>query len=439
MNIREIKKLKWQGKNELIKIAENLYVEITKTKKVYKVILKKESKQIKATIDNIDNITLTQAKKIVQNLKVKIADKSFTEAREIIRKELAKKQSKKDKEIIQAKTKEAERYLLKNIIVEYYNTEDKKDKGRIKNYIIPALGDIDVRTMQHTDIINKLLKNIRNLNKNNKKAQTTKNKAETAKELMRLLRNFYKFLFLHYNITNNPASFIDSKVVEKIVGKNVTTHYRAITNLKDLQDLYKKIKSLKTFEETKQYNNVSIYVKALMQFLMLNALRIGTAKKLRWEMIDFKNKVINIPAEITKTKINFRLPLTSRSIKILETLKQYNKKQKGLIFKNRNNKEITEATINKHLKRLSNNKTTSHGFRSSFSTILKERGENYLYIETQLMHTTENKVGQAYTRTDYLQQRRELLERWGNLIDPKNQKNKIKFSNKFFKNESEIY
>ncbi len=61
-----------------------------------------------------------------------------------------------------------------------------------------------------------------------------------------------------------------------------------------------------------------------------------------------------------------------------------------------------------------------HGIRSAFATILKEQGENPLYIEEQLMHIVENKVGQAYTRTDYLEQRREFLEKWGELINPKN-------------------
>lgn len=172
---------------------------------------------------------------------------------------------------------------------------------------------------------------------------------------------------------------------------------------------------------------------------MLNALRIGTAKKLTWEMVDWDKKVINIPASITKTKIDFRLPLTSKSLEILENLKKYSKVQKGLIFKSQVNKEISTAAVNKHLKKLSNNKTTSHGFRSSFSTILKEKGENYLYIETQLMHVVENKVGQAYTRTDYLEQRRELLERWRELIDPKEEKNRIKSVSKIFEDTDVLY
>ena len=423
MTIREIRKIKYNGKKDFIKVGENLYVEVTKNKKVFKVLFKKEGKQIKGTIGDVNDVTLTEAKQKVLSLRGKIQDKNFSEAREIIRAELAKRLSKKDKEIIQAKVKKSEKYLLKNIIQEYLITEDKKDQGRIKNYIIPALGDFDVRNMTHTDIINNLIKNIRNLNKDNKKANTTKNKVETAKELMRLLRNLYKFLFLHHNITNNPASFIDKSVITQIIGENQAEHFKAIINLEELQNLYKKITELETYEETNNYRNIRLSTKSLMQFLMLTALRIGTARHLTWDMINLDERVINIPREITKTKINFRLPLTDEVVNILEKIRQYDKKQKGFIFKSKNGTPITESSVNKHLKRLSGGKTTSHGFRSSFATVMKEKGENPIVVEVQLMHKVESSVAQIYTRTDYLDQRRKLLQKWEFLITPKNKKN----------------
>jgi len=435
MNIRDIKKLKFNGKIQKIKVAENLYVYVQKESKVYKFVAKKESKKIEATIDNIDNITLTQAKKIVQNLKAKITDKSFAAAREIIRAELAKKQSHKDKEITAKIKKAEEKYLLKNLMLDFMQTRTNlKEINRINTYILPLLGEKDVRKLKTKDIFI-FFEQVKNTNTNNKKATRTKNKVETAKKLRQTLNVFFKYIAKKFEITNNPVALIELKDLENIFGKLEIDNYKAITNLIELQDLYKKINSLKVREETGYIKDISIYTKSLMQFLMLNALRIGTAKKLNWEMVDWNKKVINIPASITKTRINFRLPLTTKSINILENLKQYN--TKGLIFKNRNGGEITETTINKHLKKLSNNKTTSHGFRSSFSTILKEKGENYLYIETQLMHTTENKIGKAYTRTDYLQQRKELLEKWGELIDPKKQENRIKSVTEFFK-ETEV-
>jgi integrase len=223
-------------------------------------------------------------------------------------------------------------------------------------------------------------------------------------------------LFIHYNITNNPASFIDKKVITSILGKNEVEHYKAITNIDDLRELYKKIVSLEVYEETKNKNDIQITTKNLMLFLMLTALRIGTARHIRWEYVDWDSKVINIPAKITKTKIDFRLPLTNRMIELLKEIKQYHNANKGYIFVNRNGNPITEASVNKHLKKLSDNKTTSHGFRSSFSTILKEQGYDYIAIETQLMHKVENAVGQVYTRTDYLKRRRKLLETWEQFI-----------------------
>ncbi|WP_456469883.1 tyrosine-type recombinase/integrase [Caminibacter sp.] len=422
MTIREIRKLSWNGKNEFVKVAENLYVEVTKNKKVFKVLFKKEGKQIKATLNDVDKITLTEAKQKVLTLRGKIQAKGFAEAREIIRSELGKRQSKKDKEIIQVKVKESEKYLLKNIIQEYLITEDKKDQGRIKNYIIPALGELDVRKMGHTDIISKLIKNIYNLNKDNKKANTTTDKVETARELMRLLRNFYQFLFLHHNVTNNPTSFIDKSVIEQILGKHKVQHFKGITDIEELRTLYLKILQLPTYEESGNYNDIRLATKNLMRFMILTALRIGTARHLTWDMIDWDKKVINIPSDFTKTKIDFRLPLTNETLKVLEELKKYDKRQKGFIFKSRNGTPITESSVNKHLKKLSNNKTTSHGFRTSLSTILKENGFDEYATEVQLMHRPENAVAKIYTRTDFVERRRILLEKWENLLTTKTQK-----------------
>jgi len=419
MNIRDIKKLKWQGKNELIKVAENLYVEVTKTKKVFKVLFKKEGKQIKATLDSINNTTLTEAKQKVLKLKTKITDKNYIEAREIIRAELAKKQSKKDKQIIAKKVAESEKYLLKNLMADFLQTRtNQKEINRINTYILPLLGNSDVRYLKTKDIFN-FFEKVKKTNNTNIKATRTKNKIETAKKLRQTLNVFFKYISKKYEITNNPVMLIEVKDLENIFGKEQTEHQKAILNLDELQKLYKKIYELETKEQTKNARNISIYTKNLMRLLMLTALRVGTAKKLKWEYVNFENKIINIPPEITKTKVKFRLPLTTEMLKILNELKQYNKKQRGLIFINSNGDEISENTINKHLRKLSNGKTTSHGFRSSFSTILKEKGENYLFIETQLMHAVENKVTKAYTRTDYLQQRKQLLQKWESLVTAK--------------------
>ena len=56
MTIRELRKLKYHGKVEKIKVAEILQVYVQKESKVFKFLIKKDKKKMEGTIDNIENI-----------------------------------------------------------------------------------------------------------------------------------------------------------------------------------------------------------------------------------------------------------------------------------------------------------------------------------------------------------------------------------------------
>jgi hypothetical protein len=61
-------------------------------------------------------------------------------------------------------------------------------------------------------------------------------------------------------------------------------------------------------------------------------------------------------------------------------------------------------------------KATVHGFRAVFSTMANEKGFDGDVIEKALAHEQRNKVRAAYHRSEYLEQRRELMQWWGNLL-----------------------
>ena len=61
-------------------------------------------------------------------------------------------------------------------------------------------------------------------------------------------------------------------------------------------------------------------------------------------------------------------------------------------------------------------KMTAHGFRSTASTILNENGFAPDVIERQLAHTERNLVRAAYNHAQYLKERREMIEWWGNYL-----------------------
>lgn len=61
---------------------------------------------------------------------------------------------------------------------------------------------------------------------------------------------------------------------------------------------------------------------------------------------------------------------------------------------------------------------TCHGFRASARTILHEvLGFEPDVIERQLGHKVPDRLGEAYNRTRFLDQRREMMQTWADFVD----------------------
>jgi integrase len=61
---------------------------------------------------------------------------------------------------------------------------------------------------------------------------------------------------------------------------------------------------------------------------------------------------------------------------------------------------------------------TWHGFRATARTMLAERLEiDPLIIEAQLAHAVKDANGRAYNRTQYLNQRRNMVQAWADHLD----------------------
>jgi integrase len=61
---------------------------------------------------------------------------------------------------------------------------------------------------------------------------------------------------------------------------------------------------------------------------------------------------------------------------------------------------------------------TWHGFRATARTMLAERLDcDPLVIEAQLAHAVKDANGRAYNRTQYLQHRAAMMQRWADYLD----------------------
>ena len=107
---------------------------------------------------------------------------------------------------------------------------------------------------------------------------------------------------------------------------------------------------------------------------------------------------------------DFRVPLSSEASRVIELAKPF--ERDGFLFPSVRKGVISDATMSRMMERR-NLKERPHGFRTSLRTWLAEETDApHEVAETMLGHVAGTSVQRAYRRTDYLEQRRVLLERW---------------------------
>ncbi len=164
--------------------------------------------------------------------------------------------------------------------------------------------------------------------------------------------------------------------------------------------------------------------KLAFKFLILTFVRTIELRGARWEEINFEKKEWHIPAERMKMAQKHIVPLAKQSIAILKELQKVNGNY-DFIFpsKTNPNKMMSENTLLYTLYRLGyHSRATTHGFRSTASTILNEKGFNRDHIERQLAHGERDKVRAVYNHAQYLAERHKMMQWWANYLDKLNKK-----------------
>ncbi|UVC28433.1 integrase domain-containing protein [Pantoea sp. SOD02] len=166
---------------------------------------------------------------------------------------------------------------------------------------------------------------------------------------------------------------------------------------------------------TLNMSNISIPTRCLIQWQLLTLVRPSEASGTRWEEIDFRSKLWNIPAERMKAKRQHIVPLSMQALSLLDIMKPISGNRE-FVFPSRNDPKqpMNSQTANAALKRIGyGGKLVAHGMRSIASTAMNEHGFNADVIEAALAHSDKNEVRRAYNRTTYLVQRQELMHWWG--------------------------
>lgn len=173
---------------------------------------------------------------------------------------------------------------------------------------------------------------------------------------------------------------------------------------------------LRALEEFTGYH----VTKAALKFQILTMARPGEVRGARVDEFDLERRTWTLSPERMKMRREHVVPLSDQAMEIVEAAWP---QVEGvtLLFPSvlSNRRQLSENTFNSALRRMGYEKheATAHGFRSTASTILNERGFDPEVIEAALAHQDKNEIRRAYNRATYFEQRGLLLQAWANLTD----------------------
>ena len=157
-----------------------------------------------------------------------------------------------------------------------------------------------------------------------------------------------------------------------------------------------------------------------LQFTILTAARSGEVRGATWGEIDMAAKLWTVPSSRMKAGKDHVVPLSAPAAAILVAIKAGRSVAPAdVIFPGKAGKALSDMTLGKTLRAATDQHATVHGFRSSFRdwTAEKEVASNDV-AEAALAHTPPTKVIAAYRRTNFLELRRDLMNRWAEFVAP---------------------
>ena len=155
--------------------------------------------------------------------------------------------------------------------------------------------------------------------------------------------------------------------------------------------------------------------KALM-FTCLTGSRTNEVLGAKWDEFDFMARLWTVPAERMKTNTDHRVPLTDEMAAIVEPLQDM---ASECVFEG----QKRHAPLSSHamlmlLRRMKVEGVTVHGFRSTFRDWASEVANAPREVaEMSLSHKVGSDVERAYARSDLLDKRRVLMERWSQFVN----------------------
>lgn len=283
---------------------------------------------------------------------------------------------------------------FKDVALRHIETHEggwKNDKHRhqwrqsLETYVYPIMGNLpvtDIKTAHVLEVLNPIWKN----------------KAETASRVRGRIETILDSAKVQgYRQGENPARW-RGHIAHILPARSQLSkgHFEALA--------YSKIPEF--MRELRRRECVSALA---LEFTILTVARTDQTLAATWEEINLETAIWLIPAIRMKGGREHRVPLSSRAVEILKSVRQLNS---PYLFPNAQGGKLSSAAMHMFLRHTEDDATV-HGFRSTFTDWASEcTGHANEVIFLAKAHTIHDKVERAYRRGDMLDKRRELAKDW---------------------------
>lgn len=230
-------------------------------------------------------------------------------------------------------------------------------------------------------------------------------KLETAHRVIQTAGQVFRYAIQKGFATYNPAPDLKGALPPPVV-KNMA----AMIEPKEVAQLLRSIEA---------YHG-SLTVQCALKLAPLLFQRIGELRHMKWDDLDFENNEWRYL--VTKTKTQHIVPLSRQAIDIIKSMHPFS--GGGLfVFPGGRTRErpMSENAINAALRNMGYDtqaEITGHGFRAIAQTLgEQELGLDPKHIERQLAHSVANPLGTAYERSQFLKDRKIMMQRWADYLD----------------------
>lgn len=195
----------------------------------------------------------------------------------------------------------------------------------------------------------------------------------------------------------NPVTAVkDAGVLPKVKAR--PKHHKAM-HWRDVPAFYADLKS-----------RDAMAAKALM-LTCLTGSRTSEILGMKWDELDFEQRLWICPEERMKTGTAHRVPLTDEMLEVLQPLKAL--KSEYVFEGQKRHKPLSNMAMLMLLRRMGVEGVTVHGFRSTFRDWASEVANAPREVaEMSLAHQVGSDVERAYARSDLLERRRALMRDW---------------------------